>query len=154
MGVAVIVKMKSSNLILPQQPRHNLFDVLGLIMMARVDQDPGLRAGCSGQQKSHSPVSDVCVVEGRLKGFIFNQQTLLGRKVRVSLAQSFFKPLASLSDVRCTGITGSIGKPKGDIPASQLLGDFLTFKNMLQSGLANLRVRVTQGSMLVDLILK
>ena len=60
-----------------QQPGHDLLDVLGLIVMAGIDQHVGLRTGGARQQERHAPVGNVGVIESRLERLVLDQHALL-----------------------------------------------------------------------------
>ena len=76
-GVAAIVEMESAQHVLVEQPGHDLFDVLGLVVMPGVHQNDRLRAGIFGKQKRHAPVGNVGVIERGLKWLVFDQQALV-----------------------------------------------------------------------------
>ena len=72
------LKWKPPIMSVMQQPGHDLLDVLGLIVMAGIDQDVSLRARRARQQESHAPVGDVSVIKSGLERLVLDQQALLG----------------------------------------------------------------------------
>ena len=70
------LKWKPPSMLLVEQPRDDLLDVLPLVVMARVDEHVGLRPGVAREQQRHAPVGDVGVVEGRLERLVLDEQPL------------------------------------------------------------------------------
>ena len=71
--IAAVVEVESAEHVLVEQPRDDLLDVLGLIMMAGVDQHLGLRSGRLRQQQGHAPVGDIGMIERRLERLVFDE---------------------------------------------------------------------------------
>ncbi len=76
--VAAVVEVESAQHVQIEQPRHNLLDVLTLVMMARIHQHLGLRPGGLRKQQRHPPVGDIGVIKRRLEGLVLHQQALAG----------------------------------------------------------------------------
>src|ERR1700729_2739361 len=57
--VAAVVKMEAPEHIFCQEPRDNLFDVLGRIMMPGIDQHPGLWSRCASQMERHPSIGNI-----------------------------------------------------------------------------------------------
>ena len=77
-GIAAIVKMKSSQHVFRQEPCHDLLDILRCVVMSGIDQDSRLRAGSARQKQRHAPIGDVGVVESGLERLVLNQKSLPG----------------------------------------------------------------------------
>ena len=110
-GVAPVIEMEAADHFCMQQPRHDLLDILRLIVMSGIHQHERLWPGVLGQQNSHAPVGDVSVIEGWLERFIFDQQALTGLERCVDFAQPFLKKANTLSNVLSAGIVRTVGKP-------------------------------------------
>ena len=152
--IAAVIKMKTPQHVFAQQPGDDLFDILGLVVMARVNQDLGLRPRRTSQQQRHPPVRNVSVIKGRLEWLIFQQQALLRRKMSMTLPQAFLEALAPISHMGCARIIGTVRKPQRDVSATYLLANFDALEDMVQSGSPNVRVWVPQRAVLVDLVLE
>ena len=131
-GIAAIVEMKSAKHLLREQPGHDLLDILPLIVMPRIDQHLGLRSGGLRQVQGHAPVGNVSVIEGRFERLVFDEQSLVRRKLTVRFRQCLLKPAFALANVRRPGIVRAIGEPHRDIAAMQLARDLNAFLCMLQ----------------------
>src|ERR1700733_8708958 len=77
-GITAIVKVESAQQVCMQKPRDDLLYVLRGVVMPGVHQHPRLWPGLHGQMRSHAPVSDVGVIESRLKRLVLDYQSLLG----------------------------------------------------------------------------
>src|SRR6266496_5913520 len=100
-------------------------------MVACVHENFGPWTCAACEMQRHSPIGDVRVIKGRLKGLIFDQQSLLRGEMRMHLPQALFKPCFSLPYVCCSGIVRSIGEPRRDIATAEALRDFNAVFNML-----------------------
>src|SRR5580658_5846703 len=103
-GIAAVIEVKSSHHLVMQEPSHNLLNILRLVVMASIDQNQRLRASCAREEQCHAPVSHIGVVEGRFKGFVFDQQTLFGVQAAVDFLERLFEPDNSLADALCSRI--------------------------------------------------
>ena len=77
-GVAAIVEVESAHHVVMKEPCDDLLDVLCLVVMSGIDEDERLRTGVFCEEVGHAPVGDVGVIEGGLKGFVFDEQALIG----------------------------------------------------------------------------
>ncbi|SPE38951.1 hypothetical protein SBA3_300009 [Candidatus Sulfopaludibacter sp. SbA3] len=137
-----------------QQPRHNLFDILRLVVVARIHQHFRARAGIAGELQRHAPVGDIGVVERRLEGLVLHQHALIAGELPVGGAQAIHEPLAAMTDILRAGIIGPIGEPQRKVAASQPLGDFHAIQKVSERRRADCRIGIAQRPVLVDLILK
>lgn len=69
-------------------------------------------------------------------------------------AQVFGEPGFALANVLSARIVGAIGEPEGDVAAFDCCGDVDAVENVFESGFADLRVGISEGSEFIDLILK
>src|SRR5438552_14831789 len=129
-GIATVIEMKSANHYLMEQPGNDLLNVLGLIVMPGIHEHIRLRTGGPGQEQGHAPISDIRVIERRLKGFVFDQQPLTGPQSPMNFFQSLLKITDPLSNALSPRIIGTIRKPRRDIPAIQGLCDSDAIENM------------------------
>src|SRR4051794_29972824 len=115
--------MKASDDFVMEQPGDDLFDVLCLIVMPCVHEHICLGTCSFGQEQCHAPISDVRVIEGRLEGFVFDEQSLARMERRMHLLKTLFKITDSLTDVLSPRIIGSVRKPRRDVPATERFRD-------------------------------
>ena len=153
-GIAAVVEVEAAQHAGVQQPRHDLLDVLRMVVMAGIDQHASLRAGVAREVRGHAPVGDVGVIEGRLEGLVFDEQALVGREVVVSGAQRLFKPADALADALRAGIIGAVGQPKRDVARAERLADLDGIEHVIERLLANGSGGIAQRAELVFLILK
>ena len=152
--VTAVVEVETTQHVLAQQPRHNLFDILSLVMVPRIHQHLRLWPGVARENQRHAPIAQVRVVEIRLERLVFHQHPLLGGKVRMRLLQPLGKPLLTVANGSCPRIARTIREPERDVLAARLLADLDALQNMVQRGLANFRVGIAQRPILVNLVLE
>src|ERR1039458_6139322 len=68
--------------------------------------------------------------------------------------QQFREPLLALPDIRGSRVVRAVGKPHGNVSAVQPPGDLNAVLGVLQRTLANGRIRIAEGAVLVFLILE
>src|SRR5579862_106120 len=129
-GVAAVVEVEAAQHVFGEQPGHDLFDVLGLIMMAGIDQDFGLRAGIARHEQRHAPIGDVGVIEGGFERLVLDQEALVGLEMAVGFDETFFEPAAAMPDVGGAGIAGAVGEPQRNVPAASGAGYFDAVENV------------------------
>src|SRR5665811_935448 len=123
-------------------------------MMSSVDQDFRLRAGGAREKQRHAPIGDVGVVKGGFEWFVLDQKPLCGRQRLMRFLQQFREPLLALTDIRGSRVVGAVGKPHGNVSAVQAAGNLNAVPGVLQGTLANGRIRIAEGAVLVFLILE
>src|ERR1035438_6873986 len=111
-GVAAVVEMESAQHVFREQPRHDLLDVLRLIMMPGIHQHLGLRAGVARHQQRHAPIRDVGVIEGRLERLVLDQQALVRLQIAVRFHKALFEPAPAMPDIGRARIAGAIREPQ------------------------------------------
>ena len=94
------------------------------------------------------------MVESRLEGLVFHHHALALGERGVGGFQSLFKPAAAMAYVLRAGVVGTIGEPEREIAAAQALLDFDAIQNVVHGLLANRRIGIAQGPVLIVLILK
>src|SRR5258708_7907096 len=95
-----------------QQPGDNLLNILSLIVVSGVYQYVGLRPRITRPPKSHSPVSDISVVESRLERLVLDQQPLRRIQTGVRPLERFFKPSDAIANALRSRIVRPVGKPR------------------------------------------
>src|SRR5260370_15424574 len=146
--------MKPSNHFVLEEPRDDLLDVLRMIVMPGIHEYECLRPRGSCQEKGHAPIGDVGMVKRWLERLIFNEQPLARPERCVHFFQSFFKIANSTANALRPRIIRTVRKPRRDIPATQRFGNGHTIDNVVQGFPPNRCVRISQGSILVILVLK
>ncbi len=122
--------------------------------MAGIHEYLGLRTGGLRQHQRHAPIGDIGVIEGGLEGLILDQHALSAGQGGVGLLQAFGEPAAAMAHVLRAGVIGAVGKPEGQIAAAQLLLDLHAIQNVIHGFLADGRIGIADGAVLVVLILK
>ena len=123
-------------------------------MMTRVHQYLSLRTCGSGQMQGHSPIGNVSVINGRLKGFVLHEQPLLWGKSRMSLLQHFFEPCFALSNIGGSWIARAIGEPHRYVATIQALCNLNAVFRVLKCARSYGRVWIPKRAVLIFLILE
>jgi hypothetical protein len=79
-GIAPVVEVESAQHPGMQQPRHNLLDILRVVVVAGIHQHARLRPRLPRQVACHAPIGNIGVIERRLKRLVLHQQTLRGAR--------------------------------------------------------------------------
>ena len=145
-GIAAIVEVESAEHVLVEEPGDDLLDVLCVVVVAGVDEDFGLGTGGFGKQESHAPVGNVCVVEGRLEGLVFDQEALGGSELGVGGGEAFGEPVDALADGLGAGVVGAVGHPEGDVAGAELAGDGDGVEEMSLGVGADFRGGIAEGA--------
>src|SRR5579872_6831494 len=153
-GVTAVVEVEAAQLLLPQQPRNNLLDVLTRVVMPRIHQDNCLLAHMPAHGQRHAPVRQIRVVEGRFERLILQQHALVLAQTCMHGAQDLLHPVDPAADALRPGVVRSIGQPDGQIARLQNLRNLNRVQQVLQRDAADRRVRVADRSVLVLLVLE
>ena len=153
-GVTAVVKVEAAQHVFVQEPGDDLLDVLGVVMVAGVDEDFRAWARLLRQQQRHPPVGDIGGVESGFERFVFDEHRLLRTQLGVECAQGFFETLFARTDAALAGIVRAVGKPQRETIAADRLTDRHGVDAMLERGGANDRVVVTERTPLVALVLE
>ena len=104
--------MKAAQHVEFEQPGHDLFDILRLVVVSRIHQYLGARPGGLGKQQGHAPVRDISVIEGRLEGLVLHQHALVACETLMGGLEPLFKPAAAVAHVLGAGVIGSVPEPE------------------------------------------
>ena len=149
-GVAPVVEVKTAEHVLVEEPREDLFDILGVVMRAGIDEHLRARAGPSREEKPHAPVGDVGSVERVLERFVFDQHRLLRTELLVERTEGIFERLLTGANAALAGIVRAVGEIEREAIPAAGFPDSPGVHAMRERG----RVVVTEGTPLVALVLK
>ena len=118
-------------------------------MVSGIHQDLGLCPGLVCEAQCHAPVRNISVVEGRLKGLVFDEQGLIACQGLMALLEQSLESVFPPANTVLPRIVGTVGKPKGDVFASTLFCYFNAIEAMVECLRTDLRIRVAEGSQFV-----
>src|SRR5271169_6821743 len=113
--IAAVVKMKPAKHVIAQKPSHDLLNILPLVMMTGIHQNPGLRPRLFREQQGHAPVGDIRVIKRRFKRFVFDEHSLMGSELLVKFRKALFEPFSALTNVCRSRVVGAVCKPQRNV---------------------------------------
>src|SRR5262245_8207099 len=121
-------------------------------MVARVDEDLGLRPQPAADERRRPPVGKVGRVEARFEELVLDQQPHSGRQSGVDVRETGNQPSVALAQVILTWIVRSVGEPEADDRRADLGSDLHALQAVPYRPLSNSGVRMTDAPEAVPIV--